>query len=38
LKIQTRQIPVERVRGWSSDLDLLRQIGSALDTIPADAA
>ena len=37
-KIQARQIPVERVRGWSSDLDLLHQIGAALDSIPAGAA
>jgi anion-transporting ArsA/GET3 family ATPase len=37
-KIPAPQIAVERVRGWSSDLDLLHQIGRSLDKIPAAAA
>ena len=32
-KIPASQIAVERVSGWTSDLDLLRQIGGSLDKI-----
>jgi len=33
-RIPAGQIAVERVRAWSSDLDLLMQIGQSLDGIP----
>ncbi len=35
-KIPARQVPVERVRSWSTDLDLLRQIGKSLDSLPTN--
>jgi hypothetical protein len=34
-KIPAGQTPVERVRGWKNDLDLLRQTGEALEKIEA---
>jgi anion-transporting ArsA/GET3 family ATPase len=37
-KIPARQVAVERVRGWTSDLDLLAQIGRSLDQVSAAAA
>jgi len=36
-KLPAPQVAVERVRGWSSDLDLLNQIGASLDNIPSAA-
>ena len=37
-RIPAPQIAVERLRGWSSDLDLLNQIGRSLDSLPTAAA
>jgi len=37
-KIPAPQIAVERARSWSSDLDLLHQIGASLDKIPEASA
>src|SRR5262249_35889 len=33
-RVPARQIVVERVRSWSTDLDLLNQIGRSLESIP----
>jgi anion-transporting ArsA/GET3 family ATPase len=37
-KLPAAQEPVERVRRWSSDLDLLGQVGKSLDKLVADTA
>ncbi len=37
-KLPAPQEPVERVRRWTSDLDLLDQIGKSLDKLVADTA